>query len=84
MKLKVLYILHVSNMHGSTRSLLNLILNTSKNIIPVLLLPTCLDSDLKNILDSNNIKYHESHFIVNSILPTIKKIGWNTDYDMLN
>lgn len=60
-------------MHGSTRSLLNLILNTSKNIIPVLLLPTCLDSDLKNILDSNNIKYHESHFIVNSILPTIKK-----------
>ena len=73
MKLKVLYILHVSNMHGSTRSLLNLILNTSKNIIPVLLLPTCLDSDLKNILDSNNIKYHESHFIVNSILPTIKK-----------
>lgn len=66
--MKVLYILHTSDLHGSSISILNLILNIKQNIEPVIIIPNSANNELKEVLIQQNIKFYTCHFIPHSVI----------------
>lgn len=66
--MKILYILHTAKLHGSSISLLNLILNISKEIIPIIIIPKSKNNELIKILVQHNIKFYRCHFIPQSFI----------------
>lgn len=68
--MKVLYLLHTSEIHGSTISILNLIKNANDAITPVLLIPMGgKDEDLLTILHKDGIKYYRCLRVPHSAIP---------------
>lgn len=75
--MKILYILHTAKLHGSSISLLNIILNINKGIIPIIVIPNSKNDELIKILVHHNIKFYRCHFIplsyINRNSPLFKK-----------
>lgn len=66
--MKILYILHTADLHGSSISILNLILNIKKGIIPIIIIPNSKNNELIKILDQQHIKFYRCHFIPQSVI----------------
>ena len=57
--MKVLYLLHTSGMDGSTISILNLLTNINKTVIPIVVIPKGKNDKLVNLLKQLKIKYYQ-------------------------
>ena len=56
--MKVLYLLHTSGMDGSTISILNLLTNINKTVIPIVVIPKGKNDKLVNLLKQLNFFLH--------------------------
>ena len=59
--MKILYLLHTSDLHGSTISILNLIKNSKDTIEAIVLIPKGKDKALASLLSKNGIKYYQCY-----------------------
>lgn len=59
--MKILYLLHTSDLHGSTISILNLIRNSKDTVEAIILIPRGKDKALTSLLSKNGIKYYQCY-----------------------
>ena len=57
--MKVLYLLHTSAMDGSIISILNLLTNIDKTVIPIVVIPKGKNDKLVDLLKQSKIKYYQ-------------------------
>ena len=76
--MKILYILHTSELHGSTISILNLILNIKKEIDPIIIIPYSKANSLKDVFIKNDIKFYTCRHIPISIIERNRNLVKNT------
>ena len=72
--MKILYLLHTAEFHGSTISALNLIKNIKYAIEPIVLLPSKNSNKIKQVLNNENIRYYQCWTIPISVRPKNYKL----------